>query len=106
MPDHADLTQPIEDGMQTYPGDPPVSLSDHTTHAADGYHVESLSCGSHTGTHIDAPLTPNPTATRCRRSRSIASFSMPFGSIAGTVSPARQSPRSDFPQAMSWPTPI
>jgi len=60
MPDHADLTQPIEDGMQTYPGDPPVSLSDHTTHAADGYHVESLSCGSHTGTHIDAPLHTEP----------------------------------------------
>jgi len=56
MPAHVDLTQPIEDGMQTYPGDPPVSVTDHATHAADGYHVESLSCGSHTGTHMDAPL--------------------------------------------------
>ncbi|RJX42398.1 cyclase family protein [Halonotius aquaticus] len=60
MPDHVDLTHPIEDGMQTYPGDPAVSVTDHATHAADGYHVESLSCGSHTGTHIDAPLHTEP----------------------------------------------
>ena len=60
MPTHVDLTQPIEDGMQTYPGDPAVSVTDHATHAADGYHVESLSCGSHTGTHIDAPLHTEP----------------------------------------------
>src|SRR6056297_3425850 len=60
MPDHIDLTHPIEDGMQTYPGDPPVNLSDHATHVDDGYHVESLSCGSHTGTHIDAPLHTEP----------------------------------------------
>ena len=60
MPDHIDLTHPIDTGMQTYPGDPPVSLSDHATHAVDGYHVESLSCGSHTGTHIDAPRHTEP----------------------------------------------
>jgi len=60
MPAHVDLTQPIEDGMQTYPGDPAVSVTDHATHAADGYHVESLSCGSHTGTHIDAPRHTEP----------------------------------------------
>jgi len=60
MPDHVDLTQPIKDGMQTYPDDPPVTLSDHATHDADGYHVETLSCGSHTGTHIDAPLHTDP----------------------------------------------
>ncbi|ESS09445.1 MAG: putative metal-dependent hydrolase, partial [uncultured archaeon A07HN63] len=56
MPEHVDLTHPIEDGMQTYPGDPAVELSDHATHDADGYHVEALTCGSHTGTHVDAPL--------------------------------------------------
>ncbi|TQQ81252.1 cyclase family protein [Halonotius terrestris] len=60
MLDHVDLTHPIEDGMQTYPGDPAVSRTAHATHADDGYHVESLSCGSHTGTHIDAPLHTEP----------------------------------------------
>ena len=56
MPDHVDLTHSLDTGMQTYPDDPAVSVTDHATHAADGYHVESLSCGSHTGTHMDAPL--------------------------------------------------
>jgi kynurenine formamidase len=60
MPNHVDLTHPIETGMQTYPGDPAVTLSEHATHDADGYHVETLSCGSHTGTHIDAPLHTEP----------------------------------------------
>ena len=60
MPDHVDLTHPIEDGMQTYPGDPDVERSTHATHDADGYHVEALSCGSHTGTHVDAPLHTEP----------------------------------------------
>ena len=60
MPAHVDLTHPIEDGMQTYPGDPDVALSDHATHDADSYHVESLACGSHTGTHVDAPLHTEP----------------------------------------------
>ena len=56
MPDHVDLTHPIKTDMQTYPDDPAVTRSDHATHDKDGYHVETLSCGSHTGTHIDAPL--------------------------------------------------
>ena len=60
MPDHIDLTHPIETDMQTYPGDPAVTRSDHATHDQDGYHVETLSCGSHTGTHVDAPLHTEP----------------------------------------------
>lgn len=60
MPDHVDLTQPIDTGMQTYPGDPAVSRTAHATHDADGYHVETLSCGSHTGTHVDAPRHIDP----------------------------------------------
>lgn len=50
-----DLTHPIEDGMQTYPGDPPVSVSPAATMADDGARVTALSLGSHTGTHVDAP---------------------------------------------------
>jgi kynurenine formamidase len=50
-----DLSQPVETGMQTYPGDPDVSLEPHATVEADGYRVSELVCGTHTGTHVDAP---------------------------------------------------
>ncbi|WP_276273875.1 cyclase family protein [Haloarcula litorea] len=50
-----DLTQPVESGIPTYPGDPPVSVEPHATHDADGYRVSRLSLGSHAGTHVDAP---------------------------------------------------
>ncbi|WP_181687297.1 cyclase family protein [Halorhabdus salina] len=50
-----DLTQPIETGMQTYPGDPPVGVESTATHEADGYRESSLALGTHTGTHVDAP---------------------------------------------------
>jgi len=51
----ADLSHPVESGMPVFPGDPPVTLDAHATMATDGYRVSALSCGSHTGTHIDAP---------------------------------------------------
>ncbi|MFJ6000725.1 cyclase family protein [Arthrobacter sp. NPDC092385] len=51
-----DLSQPILTGMQVYPGDPEVVLTTVATIAEDGYQVASLHAGSHTGTHIDAPL--------------------------------------------------
>jgi kynurenine formamidase len=50
-----DLTHSIETGMQTYPDDPTVEVQDHASHDADGYRVEALELGSHTGTHVDAP---------------------------------------------------
>lgn len=52
---YADLSQPICSGMPVFPGDPPVSVSPHATVEADGYRVASVDCGSHTGTHVDAP---------------------------------------------------
>jgi kynurenine formamidase len=50
-----DLSQPIEGGMQTYPGDPAVAVATHAAFDRDGYRVTALSMGSHTGTHVDAP---------------------------------------------------
>lgn len=50
-----DLSHPIRAGMQVYPGDPPVSLEPALTIERDGVAVSALSCGSHTGTHLDAP---------------------------------------------------
>lgn len=55
-----DLTRPVEDGMPTYPDDPPVSVAPHATHEADGYRVTALSLGSHSGTHVDAPAHTEP----------------------------------------------
>nr|WP_321163904.1 cyclase family protein [Halolamina pelagica] len=50
-----DLSHPIEPGMPVYPGDPEVTVDAADTFAADGCRVSRLTCGSHTGTHVDAP---------------------------------------------------
>ncbi len=55
-----DLSQPIHTGMQVYPGDPQVTLTTVATVEEDGYQVASLHAGSHTGTHLDAPLHSIP----------------------------------------------
>jgi kynurenine formamidase len=55
-----DLTHPVETGMPTYPGDPPVEVAPHATHERDGYRVTRLACGSHAGTHVDAPAHVDP----------------------------------------------
>ncbi|WP_096390973.1 cyclase family protein [Halopenitus persicus] len=57
---YRDLSQPIEAGMPTFPGDPPVELAPTATIDADGAAVHELHCGSHTGTHIDAPSHTEP----------------------------------------------
>ncbi len=57
---HVDLSHRIETGMQTYPGDPDVTVRDHATHAEDGYRVDALELGSHAGTHVDAPAHTEP----------------------------------------------
>lgn len=50
-----DLTHGIHTGMMTYPGDPQISLEEAMVHETDYCHVDYLCCGSHAGTHIDAP---------------------------------------------------
>jgi len=50
-----DLSHTIHDGIQIFPGDPPPSISRGLTHEKDYCHVDVLTLGSHTGTHIDAP---------------------------------------------------
>ena len=50
-----DLTHPIESGMPVYPGDPEVRVDAAESYAADGCRVSELACGSHAGTHVDAP---------------------------------------------------
>lgn len=50
-----DLTHTIHNEIQIYPGDPVPSISRGLTHEKDYCHVDILTLGSHTGTHIDAP---------------------------------------------------
>ena len=42
--------------MQVFPGDPSVELLSAATVAVDGFAVAQLHLGSHSGTHLDAPL--------------------------------------------------
>ncbi len=51
-----DLSQPVATGMQVFPGDPEVSSREVATNAEDGFQVAELHLGTHTGTHVDAPL--------------------------------------------------
>lgn len=51
-----DVSVGLSDGMARWPGNPPVSIR-RTSDMARGAHsnISTLSLGSHTGTHIDAP---------------------------------------------------
>ena len=50
-----DVTQPLYPGMAVYPGDPEVNFKKVLGIDGDGVEVHSVSLGTHTGTHIDAP---------------------------------------------------
>ncbi len=56
----ADCSHRLDGAGFVYPGDPPVTVEDHATVAADGYRVRRLSCGTHAGTHVDAPAHTEP----------------------------------------------
>jgi arylformamidase len=52
-----DISLPIRDGMIVYEGDPGVSVSSAMAlDRGDPANVSMLQFGSHTGTHLDAPL--------------------------------------------------
>ncbi len=51
-----DLSHTIHDDIQIYPGDPEPSIQPGLVHEEDYCHVDVLTLGSHTGTHIDAPF--------------------------------------------------
>ncbi len=50
-----DLTRTIEGGMEVYPGDPEVEVNTWTTMEENGYRMNVIRMGEHTGTHVDAP---------------------------------------------------
>ncbi len=51
-----DLSAPVGDGTVVYPGDPEPRLTVHSTIDRDGFNLLSVSMGSQTGTHVDAPF--------------------------------------------------
>ncbi|UFJ39903.1 cyclase family protein [Brevibacillus humidisoli] len=51
-----DLSIPISAATPIYPGDPQPTITPAASIDPDGYNVSSLHLGSHTGTHVDAPL--------------------------------------------------
>lgn len=50
-----DLTQPLEEEIPVFPGDPDVGIEQHASFQENGYRIRSLRLGTHSGTHIDAP---------------------------------------------------
>jgi kynurenine formamidase len=50
-----DLSHPLDERLQVYPGDPVVSLAPAATLDADGFNLLKVALGSQTGTHVDAP---------------------------------------------------
>jgi arylformamidase len=51
-----DISLPVADGGLIYPGNPPISIKPQQEVSKGGSsNVSSLSFGSHTGTHVDAP---------------------------------------------------
>ena len=51
-----DLTQTIKNGMTIYVGDAVPKVSKFKTLSKDGVNLSLLTLGSHTGTHVDAPI--------------------------------------------------
>ncbi|NLN16323.1 MAG: cyclase family protein [Firmicutes bacterium] len=47
-----DLTLPLSQDLPTWPGDPPVELR---TYAGPEYRIGTITMGTHSGTHMDAP---------------------------------------------------
>ncbi len=56
MPRIFDVSVPLANGAVIYPGNPEVRVAPHQRIAhGDGANVSTLSLGTHTGTHVDAP---------------------------------------------------
>lgn len=51
-----DLSLVVNAATQVYPGDPVPKFAQHATIERDGFNLLSVSMGSQTGTHVDAPF--------------------------------------------------
>ena len=59
-----DLSLVINAATQVYPGDPVPRFVSHSTIERDGFNLLSVSMGSQTGTHVDAPFHFDAAAPR------------------------------------------
>lgn len=59
-----DLSVPVGESTQVYPGDPQVRLAPHATIERDGFNLLSVRMGSQSGTHVDAPYHFSETGRR------------------------------------------
>ncbi|AIF70013.1 hypothetical protein PAP_08125 [Palaeococcus pacificus DY20341] len=50
-----DLSMSLSKETPTYPGDPKVEIKPWASIGKDGYYMNALSFGEHSGTHVDAP---------------------------------------------------
>ncbi|WP_297495999.1 cyclase family protein, partial [Thermococcus sp.] len=50
-----DLSLPLGEDTPLYPGDPEVRIKPWALIERDGYYMNILKMGEHTGTHVDAP---------------------------------------------------
>ncbi|HOT96688.1 MAG TPA: cyclase family protein [bacterium] len=50
-----DLSHPFAADMPVWPGDPPVWITPTAGYEREGYLLNALSCGEHSGTHCGAP---------------------------------------------------
>lgn len=56
MKDYIDITYPLSEEMAIYPRNPIFSMEPHMTiEKGDACNVKTITMGTHTGTHIDAP---------------------------------------------------
>jgi kynurenine formamidase len=53
--DLVDLSVPLNEHTQTYPGDPALEFLPHSTIERDGFNLLGVHMGTQTGTHVDAP---------------------------------------------------
>lgn len=51
-----DLTHALDVDTPVFAGDPPLARQTLLTHGRDGCHLECITLGTHTGTHMDAPF--------------------------------------------------
>lgn len=55
-----DLSWPVGPDLPVYPGDPAVRLDAVLDGQQGPVHLSALACGTHTGTHVDAPAHVDP----------------------------------------------
>ncbi|ADT84050.1 cyclase family protein [Thermococcus barophilus] len=50
-----DLTKTLSEELEVFPGDPEIKIKEWTSLEKEGYYMNLLCFGEHSGTHVDAP---------------------------------------------------